>query len=276
MVFAVYSVLERPSAGTTRVWIIAAAQLLWGARLTYNFARKDGYGAEEDYRWPILRKFFARYGVLGFIARELFNVSFVAAYQHLLIWAFSVLPLYAAWFARTSSATGIVDYALAAVFLVLLTIETVADEQQWAFQSAKYAMKPEERAAKGGDFARGFLSKGLFAYSRHPNFFAEQSMWWVLAAFAIPASSTAVAAGAALPTGYSWVWYGAAALLLSLLFQGSTQMTEGITAGKYPAYTVYQRTTSRLVPWFPGRSLDSEASAKLIEMAKAEAEKKRA
>ncbi len=29
--------------------------LLWGARLTFNFARKGGYSGTEDYRWPVLR-----------------------------------------------------------------------------------------------------------------------------------------------------------------------------------------------------------------------------
>jgi steroid 5-alpha reductase family enzyme len=37
---------------------------------------------------------------------------------------------------------------------------------------------------------------------------------------------------------------------LTLLFQGSTAMTEQISLSKYPAYRDYQRKTSRLVPWF--------------------------
>jgi steroid 5-alpha reductase family enzyme len=40
-------------------------------------------------------------------------------------------------------------------------------------------------------------------------------------------------------------------VLLTLLFQGSTGLTEKLSLRKYPAYADYQRTTNRLVPWFP-------------------------
>jgi steroid 5-alpha reductase family enzyme len=38
---------------------------------------------------------------------------------------------------------------------------------------------------------------------------------------------------------------------LTLLFQGSTRMTEELSLTKYPSYGEYQRTTSRLIPWLP-------------------------
>lgn len=38
-----------------RLMIMSVLVLLWGARLTFNFARKGGYTGVEDYRWPILR-----------------------------------------------------------------------------------------------------------------------------------------------------------------------------------------------------------------------------
>ena len=80
----------------------------------------------------------------------------------------------------------------------------------------------------------GFLTTGLFRYSRHPNFFCEQAMWWVYYVFS-------VAAGAGV---LNWTIAGAASL--TLLFQGSTWITEKITLRKYPAYARYQKTTSRL------------------------------
>ena len=40
-------------------------------------------------------------------------------------------------------------------------------------------------------------------------------------------------------------------VLLTLLFHGSTNFTEEITAAKYPAYAGYQRRVSRLLPWLP-------------------------
>ena len=38
---------------------------------------------------------------------------------------------------------------------------------------------------------------------------------------------------------------------LTALFQGSTNLTEQLSARKYPAYTDYQKRTSRLIPWWP-------------------------
>ncbi len=71
------------------VWHVRLALLtvlvtLWGARLTFNFWRKGGYGNffvhEEDYRWPILRK-----QMHPFIFWVVFNLSFIATYQNVLL-----------------------------------------------------------------------------------------------------------------------------------------------------------------------------------------------
>ena len=99
------------------------------------------------------------------------------------------------------------------------------------------------------DYGRGFLTQGLFAYSRHPNFFAEQSMWWAFYLFA-------VAAKGGLDAGRdAWlqpVLVGP--VLLSLLFQGSTPFTEDITVSKYPGafpLAVTRRSqTCSVLRWF--------------------------
>jgi steroid 5-alpha reductase family enzyme len=122
------------------------------------------------------------------------------------------------------------------LFLLCLAGETVADQQQWRFQQAKAA-----RAARGEAGPR-FCTGGLFRFSRHPNFFCELAMWWLLYGFAVVASG-------------EWLgWTGIGALALTALFQGSTVMTEGISRSRYPEYAENQRTTSRLVPWLPARS----------------------
>ena len=80
-----------------------------------------------------------------------------------------------------------------------------------------------------GDYGRGFLTRGLFAYSRHPNFFAEQSMWWAFYLVAVAAKGG--------PAAGQDAWLQpvlVGPVLLSLLFQGSTPFTEDITLRKYP------------------------------------------
>ncbi len=124
-------------------------------------------------------------------------------------------------------------------------METAADQQQWVFQESKHGKQPRlpELAA---DYERGFLTSGLFVYSRHPNFFAEQMLWISFATFSITASGSL--------NLLSW----AGAISLVLLFQGSTTFTEKITASKYPRYTEYQKTTSRLWPIPPVHHPHSE------------------
>jgi len=98
-------------------------------------------------------------------------------------------------------------------------------------------MKAE--AAAGREASPRFVQSGLWRVSRHPNFFFEQSQWWLIYLFG------AVAAGTPL------VWTVAGAALLTLLFIGSTIFTESITRGKYPEYADYQARVSPIVPWIP-------------------------
>jgi steroid 5-alpha reductase family enzyme len=118
------------------------------------------------------------------------------------------------------------------VFVVLLVGETVADQQRWNFQTTN----PGCRVSGGG-----VLRTGLYRYSRHPNYFCEIGLWWVVFAFA------------AIAAGTPWLGTVAGAVLLTLLFIGSTLFTEQISLARHPAYSDYQRTTSMLIPWPPAR-----------------------
>lgn len=259
----VYALTYAAATRHPRAYVMAACVAAWGARLTRNFARKGGYGPEEDYRWPILRRWIASVdptGEHGLLAQA-FSLGFVALYQNVLIWAFVAPSFHAATAAPGVAPLGAADAALAALFLGLLAGEHATDEAQWAFQSAKHALAPAARAAAGGDVARGFCTTGPFRYARHVNFFCEQAMWWTVWAFAL-------AAGAA-PARAAYAALGPA--LLSALFQGSTWMTELVSVGKYPAYAAYQRTTSTFVPWLPGPALDSPEGRKLVAEAEAAA-----
>ena len=213
--------------------LMAALVTAWGARLTFNFARKGGYSGMEDYRWAILR---ARMSAMQF---QLFNLFFIVLYQNALLVLIS-LPALMAW-QHPAPLTGW-DIALAALFVAFLVGETVADQEQWDFHQAK------KRA--GGTLEPGFATTGLFRLSRHPNFFFEQAQWWV---FYLIGAVAAVSAGLG-------AWGGLinptiiGPVLLTVLFIGSTIFTESISASKYPAYADYQRRTSMLVPLPPRRA----------------------
>jgi len=210
-----------------RLNLMAALAVLWGVRLTYNFVRKGGYErGGEDYRWEEIQE---RIGPRWF---QVLNATFIAPFQNYLL-LLIVVPSYAAY-RFVGTPLNALDYAAAIAFVAFFIGEAVADEQQWKFQTAKYAA-----IARGETPEAGFITTGLFRYSRHPNFLCEQAMWWTYYVFSIAA-------------GAGWLnWTITGAVLLTLLFQASTNLTEKLSARKYPAYADYQRTTNRLMPWFP-------------------------
>jgi steroid 5-alpha reductase family enzyme len=74
--------------GDARLNLMTVVTALWGARLTYNYARKGGYQkGGEDYRWAVLR---ARMSPLQW---QLFNLFFISIYQNLLLLLIA-LPAY--------------------------------------------------------------------------------------------------------------------------------------------------------------------------------------
>ncbi len=209
-----------------RLDVMAAVVSIWGIRLTFNLARKGGYTGVEDYRWPILR------GRMRPWLFQLFNFFFIVLYQNVIL-ILIALPALTAYQHR-STPFGVLDALLAAAFLVCTAAETAADQQQWNFQSKKSA-----EIAAGQRPTSRFLQLGLFRFSRHPNFFFEQAQWWILFFMG------ALAARSVL----QWTVIGA--VLLSLLFIGSTRFIESISLSRYPDYEDYQRQTSAVVPWLP-------------------------
>lgn len=216
------------SGGHPRLVLMTVLTALWGARLTFNYARKGGYApGGEDYRWAVLR---SRMSPARWHA---FNLGFIATYQNVLLLLIT-LPAWTA--ARHSAPLGGLDLILAVAFLGFLGGELWADQQQWRFHQQKKAL-----AARGEAPPIGFLTTGLWAYSRHPNFFCELAQWWIVYLFAVVASGALLHGTIIGPA------------LLTLLFHGSANFTEELTASKYPGYSEHQRRVSRILPWRPAR-----------------------
>ena len=225
----VYCLLVAAAAGfdSARLNIMAALVTLWGARLTFNFARKGGYrSGGEDYRWPYVRE---RLSPFQF---QLVNLFFISFPQMLIIWLFAS-PIHQAW-VWLDAPLNWLDAVAAILFLVLLLGETVADEQMWAFQQDK-----QRKIDAGEPVEQPFLTTGLYTLSRHPNYFCEIGMWWVFYLFAVAASG-------------EWLhWTGLGFVLLTALMISSARFGESISLGKYPTYSEYQATTPHLIP-LPG------------------------
>ena len=223
----------------TRLVVMACLATLWGARLTFNFARKGAYSLKfwegvEDYRWAIVRSgstFRKRW------AWTLFDLGFISIYQNALV-LMTTFPALVAM--RSDAPFGWIDCVAAVLMLALIIWETVADEQQWAFQTRKHALLAEGRKLEDlpAPYNKGFNTVGLWSRSRHPNYFAEQSIWVAFYIFSIGAGMGIL----------NWSVIGA--LLLVVLFQGSSSLAEEISGGKYPEYGLYCQRVNR---FFPGK-----------------------
>ena len=218
-----------------RLVVMATLATVWGIRLTANFAMKGAYtlkfwAGEEDYRWAELRQkpeFQPRW------KWTLFNLFFISGYQNVLILLFTLPTIVALQFKDVP--LGPLDYTIAGLMFLFIMYEMVADIQHWNFQSKKWELIKAGKELTS-DYKKGFLDKGLWAHSRHPNYFAEQAIWVCFYFFSITASG-------------QWLnWSVAGCLLLIILFQGSSNFSEEISARKYPDYTDYQKRVPRFIP----------------------------
>ncbi|MHC1689702.1 MAG: DUF1295 domain-containing protein [Bacteroidales bacterium] len=218
-----------------RLWLMTILVAVWGFRLSFNFSRKGGYNkipwrGEEDYRWKIMREQPAINGRFRF---GIFNLLFISFYQQLLIMLFSTPLLVSAQF--NDKPFSIYDTIPALFMAIFIITETIADNQLFSFQQQKKNRRPKDTRFEES-LRKGFMSQGLFGNVRHPNFASEQAIWLSFYFFSVAAS------------GDWFNWTAIGVLLLILLFQGSSVLTENISSNKYPEYAAYQKAVPRFIP----------------------------
>lgn len=202
---------------TPRSWLVAGLVTLWGARLSLHIFRRN-HGKGEDPRYRAMR---ASHGH-AFWWRSLFTVFWL---QGALLW-FVALPLLIAVRAAQPSHLTVVDGLGVLIFAVGFAFEVVGDAQLERF--------------KGDPRNRGtVLDRGLWRYTRHPNYFGDATLWWGLY---IVAAST--------PGGWLTLLSPALMTLLLMRVSGVTLLEEGLKASK-PGYQSYISRTPAFFPWFP-------------------------
>jgi steroid 5-alpha reductase family enzyme len=207
--------------------LVVVLVAVWSTRLALHIALRN-VDAGEDYRYREIR----RRNEPNFAFKSLYLVFWL---QAVLAWLIS-LPLLAVQ--RSAAPLGWLD----ALGLLLVTggfvLESVAD-----VQLARFKASPAN--------AGRVLDRGLWRYSRHPNYFGECCVWWGFACFGL-------AAGA-------W-WSVLSALLMTylLLRVSGVALLEQTIADRRPAYVDYIRRTSAFVPW-PRRKLTVHRAAVDLE-----------
>lgn len=184
---------------------------IWALRLSAHVLVRN-HGRPEDRRYQEIR---AR-NEPGFWWKSAYLVFLL---QAVLAWIVG-WPLFGA--VTSTSALGWIDAAGVALWLFGLAFESVADGQLLHFQRTPAA-------------ARGVMDRGLWRYSRHPNYFGEFCLWWGL---------WLIAAGG----GAAWTAAGPALLSFFLLKVSGVALTEKNIASRRPEYQAYVRRTSAFIP----------------------------
>ena len=205
-------------ANDIRQYLVAAVVGLWAIRLTFNWLRRwEGLG-DEDFRYKDMRRFGkVGYWIVSLTGLQLFPTVLVFL---------GCLPLYAA-LSLENQAFNVLDILATVIGLGAVLIQLISDNQLWAFIQSK--------PAKGT-----FISSGLWAYSRHPNYFGEICFWLSLYLFGL----------AALPNEYWWTGIGLLGMIILFVF-ASVPMMEKRMVEKRPTYVEQQKKVSVLIPWFP-------------------------
>ncbi|PSS05509.1 hypothetical protein PHLCEN_2v3791 [Hermanssonia centrifuga] len=251
-----------------RALLMASLTVLWMFRLSYNTWRRGLFNLQdEDYRWAVLRQRIPAW------LFHITNLTFIAAIQNVILFLLGI-PTYIAAFQQPGQLSTS-DYILASLALLDLAIEFTADNQQYSFQTYKHTGVIEKNEWLGAnlnwtpaDATRGFITRGLWAWSRHPNFLCEQTFWILITLFPIVAPEAPPLS--VIPTSsITPLWPLTPALVLCTLFFSSTLFTESISLSKYPeGYRAYQQRVAMFVPFLTpvwGMLLDFQGKKKAID-----------
>ena len=185
---------------------------LWALRLAGHLSIRN-YGISEDIRYKNIRDNNEPY----FSLKSLYIIFLFQALLALII----SLPLIASVYSL--SPYGIFDKIGLAIILIGLLIETIADLQLNKFVKAD---------------SKGVLNKGLWRYSRHPNYFGECMIWWGF--YLVSISS-----------GYLITIISPILMTILLVRVSGVRLMEGTIKKRRPKYDAYVKITPSFIPWFP-------------------------
>ncbi|MEE1819902.1 DUF1295 domain-containing protein [Streptomyces sp. SP18ES09] len=210
---------------TTRRTVVALATFVWGLRLAFHIARR-GRGHGEDPR-------YARMLDRARGSRRLYALRTVYLLQGALVWLVS-LPVQVA--SLVPEPLGAAAYAGIALWAAGVTFEATGD-----YQLARFKADP---ANKGR-----IMDRGLWSWTRHPNYFGDFLVWWGLYLLACASWQTA-----ALTVVSPLVMSGL------LIFGSGKRLLENHMSQR-PGYADYRARTSGFFPLPPRRKARPDAHA---------------
>lgn len=197
--------------------LVTALTAIWGLRLAgHIFLRNKGRG--EDFRYKAMR---ARHGK-RFPVVSLYSVF---AVQGLLMWVIS-LPLQIGETSRLPAKLTWLDWAGATIWLIGFGFESIGD-----LELARFKADPKNKGK--------VMDRGLWRFTRHPNYFGDALLWWGL--FLIALST---------PLGV-WTLIGPLIMTGLLMKVSGVALLEKTLVKTKPEYRDYVGRTNAFFPWLP-------------------------
>ena len=204
-----------PDGFPLRKWLVGILVTIWGLRLSLHILRRN-WGKPEDFRYQVWRK---EPGTCWWWL-SFFRVFLL---QGILMWIMSA-PLLAAQRGAKPAHLILFDFLGVIVWGIGFFFEAVGD-----LQLARFKADPTNKGK--------VMERGVWRYTRHPNYFGDSVQWWgyyLIAAF---------------PGGW-WTIFSPILMTLFLLRVSGVTLLEK-TLEKRPVYQEYIRKTSAFMPWFP-------------------------
>lgn len=197
--------------------LVSVLVTLWGLRLAFFILiRKKGKG--EDFRYRAFREKWVRH----FYLKSFFYIFW---FQGVLLTVVS-LPVITINLSADSPAAWS-DYLGACLFLAGFLFETTADHQMRIFKR-----NPENKGK--------LMIRGLWKYSRHPNYFGEVVLWWGIYLISL-----------SVEDGWKSIPGPVLISVLIIFFSGIPLLEKKYASRR--DFQEYRQKTSVFVPWFQRR-----------------------
>jgi steroid 5-alpha reductase family enzyme len=224
--FAVIALVTLPLAtGDGDLWrqlLITALTCVWGLRLAWHITRRN-LGTDEDPRYVEIMKEAPGHPALHMVRK-------VYVPQAVIMWVVS-LPVQLGQYGYADTVASILLTVLGVLsWAVGFGFEAVGDAQLAAFKA--------DPANKGG-----VMDRGLWRYTRHPNYFGDAAVWWGLTLLALHHAA-------------GLVGLLSAALMTWLLARGTgAKLLESTIGNRRPGYADYVKRTSGFFPLPPRKTV---------------------
>lgn len=215
VIFAWVAFFLTPEGFLWRKLLISILVTIWGLRLSIYILIRN-WGKEEDFRYQAWRKQHGKkwwwYSFFQVFLLQGVLLTIIAA------------PLLTAQISPTPARLAFLDYIAIPLWVIGFLFEAFGDLQLKRFKS--------NPANKGK-----VLDKGVWRYTRHPNYFGDSTQWW--AYYLIAASA-----------GGWWTVFSPILMTILLLRVSGVSLLEK-TLDTRPGYKEYSERTSEFIPWFP-------------------------